>query len=85
MCLFEGEYKFDHLDRNGMRKLKKYGSIVREDIIPSVKVIWLFKPEDFEVLFRHEGRYPERRSHLALQKYRLDRPDVYNSGGLLPT
>ncbi|CAH2014568.1 unnamed protein product [Acanthoscelides obtectus] len=36
-------------------------------------------------MFRHEGKYPQRRSHLALEKYRLDRPNVYNSGGLLPT
>ncbi|KAJ8909504.1 hypothetical protein NQ315_002450 [Exocentrus adspersus] len=36
-------------------------------------------------MFRCEGKYPLRRSHLALQKYRLDRPNIYNSGGLLPT
>lgn len=36
-------------------------------------------------MFRCEGKYPQRRSHLALEKYRLDRPNVYNTGGLLPT
>lgn len=80
-----GEYKFDRLHHNGLRKLKQYGSLVREDIVPGVPVVWVFKPEDIETVYRSEGRFPERRSHLALQKYRLDRPHIYSSGGLLPT
>lgn len=59
--------------------------MVREEIVPNVNIVWLFKPEDIETMFRCEGKYPQRRSHLALQKYRLDRPNVYNNGGLLPT
>lgn len=80
-----GKYKFDRLHRNGLAKLQKYGPVVREDIVPGVSIVWIFKPEDVEMLYRKEGRYPERRSHLALQKYRLDKPNVYNTGGLLPT
>lgn len=80
-----GSYKFDRLHWNGFKKLKKYGPVVREQMVPGVNVVWLFKPEDIEVMFRSEGKYPQRRSHLALEKYRLDRPNVYNTGGLLPT
>nr|QZM07453.1 cytochrome P450 monooxygenase CYP302A1 [Lasioderma serricorne] len=80
-----GNYKFDRLHQNGLKKYRKYGPVIREEIVPGVNVVWLFRPEDFESLFRSEGKYPQRRSHLALQKYRLDRPNVYNSGGLLPT
>lgn len=80
-----GPYKFDQLYQNGLLKLEKYGPIVREQIVPGVNIVWLFKPEDIEVLFRTEGKYPQRRSHLALEKYRLDRPNIYNTGGLLPT
>ncbi|XP_054262848.1 cytochrome P450 302a1, mitochondrial-like [Macrosteles quadrilineatus] len=80
-----GEYRFDHLHVNGLRKLRKYGPLVREDIVPGVSVVWVYTPEDIETVYRCEGRYPERRSHLALQKYRRDRPHIYNSGGLLPT
>lgn len=58
---------------------------MREEIVPGVNVVWLFKPEDIETMFRCEGKFPMRRSHLALEKYRLDRKDVYNNGGLLPT
>ncbi|XP_065225941.1 cytochrome P450 302a1, mitochondrial-like [Planococcus citri] len=80
-----GKYKFDRLHWNGFLKLKEFGPLVREEMIPGLPVVWVFKPEDIEMVYRCEGRYPERRSHLALQKYRLDRPEVYNSGGLLPT
>jgi len=80
-----GKYKFDRIHHNGLAKLCQYGPVVREDIVPGVSIVWIFKPEDIETLYRKEGRYPERRSHLALQKYRLSKPDVYNTGGLLPT
>ncbi|KAF5298333.1 hypothetical protein FQR65_LT01111 [Abscondita terminalis] len=80
-----GSYKFDRLHWNGLNKLRKYGPVVRERIVPGVNIVWLFKPEDIEAMFRCEGKYPQRRSHLALEKYRLDRPNVYNTGGLLPT
>ncbi|CAB4056274.1 DIB [Lepeophtheirus salmonis] len=36
-------------------------------------------------MFQYDGRCPARRSHLALEKYRKDRPHLYNEGGLLPT
>lgn len=80
-----GRYKFDRLSHNGLAKFRRYGPIVREEIVPGVNVLWIFKPEDIEILYRNEGKYPERRSHLALQKYRLSKPKVYNTGGLLPT
>lgn len=58
---------------------------MRENIVPGVNIVWLFKPEDIQTMYQHEGKYPLRRSHLALEKYRLDKPDLYNTGGLLPT
>lgn len=67
-------------------KYRKYGHIVRERISRSdPSLLLLFQPEDFETLFRHESKNPSRRSHLALLKYRQDKPEVYNTGGLLPT
>jgi len=80
-----GEYSFERLHHNGQQKLQEFGPIVREEIVPGVPLLWVFTPSDIEKVFRYEGRYPERRSHLALQKYRSDHPDIYNSGGLLPT
>ncbi|CAH1117643.1 unnamed protein product [Phaedon cochleariae] len=80
-----GVYKFDELHHNGVKKYRDYGPVVREEIMPGINIVWLFDPQDIETMFRYEGKYPQRRSHLALEKYRLDRPNVYNSGGLLPT
>lgn len=80
-----GKYKFTKLETTGLKKYKKFGSIVKEEIAPGVNIVWLYDPNDIEHLFRNEGIYPRRRSHLALEKYRLDKPHVYNTGGLLPT
>ncbi|XP_046665557.1 cytochrome P450 302a1, mitochondrial isoform X2 [Homalodisca vitripennis] len=78
-----GEYQFDRLHKNGLKKLLKYGPLVREDIIPGVKVVWVFSPDDIKKVYASEGRYPSRRTHLALKKYREDRPHIYNNGGVL--
>ncbi|XP_012220652.1 cytochrome P450 302a1, mitochondrial [Linepithema humile] len=83
---FIGEYSFTKLHINGLLKLKRYGPLVREEIVPGESVVWVFRPEDIAEIFKAEaGLHPERRSHLALFKYRKDRSDVYNTGGLLPT
>ena len=50
-----------------------------------VNIVWLFDPNDIQTMFSKEGSCPSRRSHLALEKYRVDRPHLYNNGGLLPT
>ncbi|XP_012530944.1 cytochrome P450 302a1, mitochondrial isoform X2 [Monomorium pharaonis] len=83
---FIGEYKFTKLHTNGLLKLKRYGPLVREEIVPGQSVVWIFRPEDIAEIFKAEaGLHPKRRSHLALLKYRKDRSNVYNTGGLLPT
>ncbi|XP_076652888.1 cytochrome P450 302a1, mitochondrial isoform X1 [Halictus rubicundus] len=81
-----GEYSFARLYDSGLRKLKRFGPLVREEIVPNVNLVWVYKPEDIAEIFKAEsGLHPERRSHLALSKYRKDRPDLYSTGGLLPT
>ncbi|XP_046818173.1 cytochrome P450 302a1, mitochondrial-like isoform X2 [Vespa crabro] len=81
-----GEYSFASLYESGVKKLKHYGPLVREEIVPGVQIVLVFRPEDIAKIFKAEtGLYPERRSHLALFKYRKDRSDIYNTGGLLPT
>ena len=59
--------------------------MVRERIVPGVDLLLLFRPEDIRDMYRQEGPYPSRRSHTALEFYRLSRPDLYHTGGLLPT
>lgn len=56
-------------------------------MVPGVDVIWLFDPNDISKVLNNSGPglYPQRKSHLGLEKYRKDRPHIYNTGGLLPT
>ncbi|XP_001601675.1 cytochrome P450 302a1, mitochondrial [Nasonia vitripennis] len=81
-----GEYDMKKLHKNGAAKYAEYGPLVREEIVLGEPIVWVFRPEDIAEVFKADtGRYPERRSHRALFKYRLDRRWIYNSGGLLPT
>lgn len=84
-CWVSGEYSFNRLHINGIKKYEKFGPIVREEIIPGVHLVLLFNPNDIERMYQVEGKYPSRRSHTALEFYRLNNPEFYNTGGLLPT
>jgi ecdysteroid 25-hydroxylase CYP302A1 len=59
--------------------------VVKEKVFGGLSIVWLFHPDDIKTLFENEGKYPSRRSHLALKKYRKEKPEFYNNGGLLPT
>lgn len=55
-------------------------------MLPGVDIVWLFDPKDIALILNDApGNFPRRRSHLALEKYRTDRPHIYRTGGLLPT
>ncbi len=69
---------------NGRLNLAKYGKIVREEITATHRIVHLFSPKDMKELFAQEGRYPCRRSHRALLRYRAERPHLYASGGIFP-
>lgn len=79
------KYDLNRLHRNGISKYKEYGPIVKETFPFGRDVVWLFDPEDIKKMYANEGKYPFRRSHLALEHYRLQHPEKYNNGGLLPT
>ncbi|XP_058462813.1 cytochrome P450 302a1, mitochondrial [Malaya genurostris] len=80
-----GKYSFDALHESGREKFEKYGPIVREIMVPGQNIVWLYDPDDIAVVLNDKtpGIYPARRSHLALAKYRRDRPNVYRTAGLL--
>ena len=82
MCT--GEYEMKRLDEAGRRQYERYGEIVRENL-GGTHVVHLFNPDDIQTVFRLEGKFPMRKSHTALAKYRLQCPHLYNDGGLLPT
>lgn len=76
-----GQYKPDTLLDNAQYNLQRYGDIVREQITKELTILHLFNPDDIES-FAHQDSTPHRRSHRALLKYRHDRPEAYNDGGL---
>uniref|UniRef100_A0A1A9W4R6 Cytochrome P450 302a1, mitochondrial n=1 Tax=Glossina brevipalpis TaxID=37001 RepID=A0A1A9W4R6_9MUSC len=79
-----GRYSWLKLHKASRDKYDKYGVIVKETMIPGEDIVWLYDPRDIAILL-NEKDYPLRRSHLALAKYRKDRPHIYRSTGLLPT
>lgn len=79
-----GVYNIEKLDANGRYNLARYGKIVREEVTKDHRIVWLFDPANMDELFQQEGRYPCRRSHRALLKYRHERPNMYRSGGIFP-
>jgi len=88
-CLHEyvitKKYSLDRLHKSGMSRYKEYGKIVKEEIVPGTTLVYLFDPKDIKKMYQLEGKYPDRRSHLALEHLRLKCPQSYNNGGLLPT
>lgn len=77
----------DEFHRIGEERYLNWGPIVREKILANENVLWLFDPNDIAKVLNDSGPgvYPQRKSHLALEKFRKDRPHIYKSGGLLPT
>nr|ASO98051.1 cytochrome p450 CYP302A1 [Spodoptera exigua] len=80
---FIGDYDVETLDKNAWLNYRRYGSLVRET--PGVRVLHVYDPDDIETVFRQDHRFPARRSHIAMYHYRMKKPDVYNTGGLLST
>ncbi|KAI5631554.1 cytochrome p450 domain-containing protein [Phthorimaea operculella] len=78
-----GDYSAETLDKNAWLTWRRYGSIARER--PGIRLLHVFDPDDIAAVFRQDDRYPARRSHLAMQHYRLSKPHLYNTGGLLST
>lgn len=79
-----GKYSWLELHISGLDKYETYGEVVRETMAPGVDIVWLYNPNDIAAVL-NEKEHPQRRSHLALEKYRKDRPHIYKTGGLLPT
>ncbi|XP_023950154.1 cytochrome P450 302a1, mitochondrial [Bicyclus anynana] len=80
---FLGDYNTEAIDKAAWLNWRKYGGLVREE--PGVKLLHVYEPDLIESVFRQKERYPSRRSHVAMHYYRLSKPHIYNTGGLLST
>lgn len=79
-----GQYNVDRLHENARFNYRQYGELVREVIVGDHCVLHVFNPKHMRIVLLADGAFPERRSHRALKKYRLERPHLYSSGGLFP-
>lgn len=80
-----GDYNAETLDKNAWLNYRRYGPLTRESLMPGAQLLHVFDPEDIASVFRQDDKYPARRSHLAMKHYRVNKPHVYNTGGLLST
>ena len=77
------------MDKTKQRQLKqfryeKYGPISREKIPGLPAVVFTARPEDAEIVFRNEGRFPYRLGFRTLGVYRKERAEHFAStSGLL--
>ena len=70
---FSGEYHGLTLTSAMMKKYKKYGPIVREEVYPGFVVVWMFDPDDIAHAHRCEEKYPCRPSLEFAVKYMKSR------------
>lgn len=77
-----GEYSTSKWHEAGILKYKKYGPIVREEIIPGVNIVHLYDPRDMEVIHRNEGRIPTRVFFEGMKSIRERNQEIYSSVGL---
>lgn len=63
-------------------KFKVYGSILKEEYQYKKPVVHLKRPEDFELVFRNQGLYPNRPINEFVCHYRTNNKDKYANVGI---
>jgi hypothetical protein len=84
--IFEGTIPADDFVKWIKHMQKTYGPISKVTNIPGKRdLVFLFNPQDFEVVFRHEGQWPERLLFDTIPYYRnVVRKDFFEGiGGIL--
>jgi hypothetical protein len=62
--------------------VRRYGSVVLEMPIPSVRMVSVADKRDIEKVLRYPSRFPFRPPSEIVRRYRLQRPEKYSSGGM---
>lgn len=70
------------LHEENREKYHKYGPIVRETYFYRQSIVQIFEPDDFEKVFRHQGKCPIRPPSEFVIKYRKQNSDLYSNVGL---
>ncbi|KFM67014.1 putative cytochrome P450 49a1, partial [Stegodyphus mimosarum] len=79
-----GRYKMDklHLANRHKRQLLGGGDILR-DKFGHLHMVFCFRPEDLEIVFRNEGPYPNRMEFSSMKTYRDSRKQWYKTNGIM--
>lgn len=77
-----GRYNLYQLHDASADKYHRYGDLMKEEYQWRKPVVHAFNPEDFQVIFRNQGRCPVRPPNEFVCKYRTEHPLKYSSVGL---
>ncbi|XP_075750853.1 ecdysone 20-monooxygenase [Rhipicephalus microplus] len=77
-----GRYNLYQLHEASTDKYYRYGDLMKEEYQWQKPVVHSFNPDDFQVIFQNQGRWPDRPPNEFVCKYRNDHPEKYNSVGL---
>ncbi|KFM74193.1 Cytochrome P450 302a1, mitochondrial, partial [Stegodyphus mimosarum] len=77
-----GRYSLQKQHIADRHKYAVYGEIVREKI-GHLNFVHCYNPEAMEVLFKHEGQYPNRGEFSTLKAYRKYRKEWYKTTGVM--
>lgn len=77
-----GRYNLYQLHEASTDKYYRYGDLMKEEYQWRRPVVHSFNPDDFQVIFHSQGRWPVRPPIEFVCKYRTDHPLKYNSVGL---
>ncbi|CAG0914606.1 unnamed protein product [Notodromas monacha] len=77
-----GNYTFKRLHVTSKLRRAEFGDTVRERL-GATEILSIYNVEDVEKVFKEDGKFPRRKSHSALAKYRNENPERYNNAGLL--
>ncbi|GFU40842.1 cytochrome P450 302a1, mitochondrial [Nephila pilipes] len=78
------EYKSFKIHEAYQRWVNEVGHVVKEIFPDGGYCVHVYHKDDFVTIYRNDGKYPLRKSHEVIAKYRRDRPHLYNSVGLGP-
>ncbi|GFY09677.1 cytochrome P450 302a1, mitochondrial [Trichonephila clavipes] len=78
------EYKNFKIHEAYQRWVLEVGHVVKELFSDGSCCVHVYHKDDFVTIYRNDGKYPLRKSHQVIARYRRDRPHLYNSVGLGP-
>ena len=65
-----GPYKYDEYHKSNFEKFKKYGPVVREEVMWNFPMIHLFDSQDIDTVLKYKSDTPYRPPNMADVFYR---------------